>query len=120
MPPTRRLDEVLASVADVLFPADRERVIDINSRSCEGDSPLHVLAWRKDNFGAELLIAAGADVNVVGDMGETPLHVALSQQNREMVQSLLRAGARVDLCSDFGQTARDKSAQVGISLAVDE
>lgn len=36
---------------------------------------------RKDRYAVDLLIAAGADVNAVGDMGETPLHVALRQNN---------------------------------------
>jgi uncharacterized protein len=70
------LEEVLMSTSDVLFPAELgERRVEVSSRDVDGDTPLHVMAWRDDVVGAEILLAAGADVDAVGDMGTTPLHV---------------------------------------------
>jgi ankyrin repeat protein len=103
---------VLASVSDVLFPADfGERPVTLNSRGAGGDTPLHVLAWRRDAAGAAVLIAAGADVNAAGDMDETPLHVALRQRDRSMAELLVRAGARADIRSEFGETAAELAAR---------
>lgn len=108
MPEPLRLADVLQSVSDVLFPAAvGDEPVSVNSRGAGDDTPLHVLAWRNDIAGAELLVAAGADVNAVGEMGETPLHVAARRQNREMVQLLLAAGADPNIQSEFGQTARE-------------
>ena len=76
-----------ASASDVLFPEDLgERLVTIHSRASDGDSPLHVMVWRRDTAGAEVLVAAGADINAVGDMGETPLHVAVSRGDEELVR----------------------------------
>jgi ankyrin repeat protein len=108
------LREVLQSVADVLFPGDEEeREIAPDSCSSEGDTPLHVLAWRKDVEGARILIAAGADVNAVGDMDQTPLHVAIAQRDMDFVRLLLESGARTTTRSEFGKTELDEAAEKG-------
>ncbi len=79
---TRTLEEVLQSVSDVLHPEDiGEAPVRLDSRSADGDTALHVMAWRRDHVGARLLIEAGADVDAVGDMSQTPLHVAVMQQD---------------------------------------
>jgi ankyrin repeat protein len=102
------LTDVLQSTSDVLFPDDLgERAVTIDSRGYDGDTPLHVMAWRNDLEGAEILVNAGADVNAPGEMSETPLHVALRQENAQMVEMLLRAGARDDIRGEFGHTPRD-------------
>jgi uncharacterized protein len=114
----RTLKEVLQSTSDVLFPADLgEKCIEIDSHDLDGDTPLHVMAWRDDLEGVEMLIRAGANVNAVGDMGETPLHVAISKQNPAMVQALLKAGARDDIRSEFGMTPREKALREGPAMA---
>ena len=106
----RTLKEILQSTSDVLFPAEiGERVVAIDSQGCDGDTPLHVMAWRDDGEAVELLLLAGADVNAVGDMGETPLHVAISKDNVPMVVAMLKAGARTDIQSEFGETPREKA-----------
>ena len=108
------LEEILASTSDVLFPAELgEQVVDINSTDCDGDTPLHVMAWRKDRYGVELLIEHGANVNAVGDMGNTPLHVALSQKEIYIVEVLLKAKASTSIKSEFGETAKEKAAKLG-------
>ena len=107
---TRSLEDVLRSTSDVLFPGDEEeRVVTVNSRSSEGDTPLHVMAWRKDIEGASILIAAGADINAIGDMDQTPLHVAIMQDDANMVELLIKAGAQTNLRSEFGKTALEEA-----------
>lgn len=114
--PQRTLAEVLVSVSDVLFPEDLgERPVALDSRGSDGDTPLHVLAWRRDAVGAGLLIAAGAAVNVAGDMGDTPLHVAIRQRDRPLAALLVRAGARTDIRSEFGDTATELAARKGVA-----
>ena len=107
----RTLDEILQTTSDSLFPIDLgRRQVAIDSRGCDGDTPLHVLLWRKDFGGAKLLLEAGADPNAVGDMGETPLHVAIRQNASDIVDSLLAAGANPDIRSEFGETPRAMAA----------
>jgi ankyrin repeat protein len=114
-PKTRRsLEDVLQSASDVLFPAELgERKVSVTSSDSEGDTPLHVMVWRRDKHAVELLISAGADVNAVGDMGETPLHVAISQGDEEIVRVILNADAKTDIRSEFNQTAIEKAKAKG-------
>jgi len=117
---SRTLDEVLQSTSDVLFPADLgERPVAIDSHDTDGDTPLHVMAWRNDLEAVQLLVAAGANVNAVGDMGETPLHVAVRSGNVAMVEVLLGAGARDDVRSEFEfvSTPRELAAEAGGAMA---
>jgi ankyrin repeat protein len=114
---TRSLEQVLQSVSDVLFPAELgDAPVQLKSCDVDGDTPLHVLAWRSDTEGALMLIAAGADVNAVGDMGTTPLHVAISQGNRKLARALIAAGARTNIRSEFGRTAIEDAAANGVEL----
>jgi uncharacterized protein len=111
----RTLEEVLQSISDALFPANlgRHRV-SLDSHDCDGDTPLHVLLWRRDVEGAHMLIEAGANVNAQGDMGETPLHVAITQGLPAIVEDLLNHGASPDLRSEFGDTPRERATMAGI------
>jgi len=110
----KSLEEILQSVSDVMFPAELgEKQVFVDSRDVEGDTPLHVMTWREDFYGAKVLIDAGADVNAVGDMGETPLHVALTNKNEELTELLLKSGANPDIRSEFEETAREKAEVLG-------
>jgi uncharacterized protein len=114
----RTLDDVLQSTSDVLFPDELgERRVSLSSRDAEGDSPLHVLAWRSDDEGVGMLIDAGADVNAIGDMGETPLHVAIHRRCLPVAARLLRAGAQLDIRSEFGVTPLEMATEAGGEIA---
>jgi ankyrin repeat protein len=110
----RSLQEVLADVSDVLFPAEPgEAPVAVSSRSSEGDTPLHVMAWRMDVEGARILLSAGAEVDAAGDMDETPLHVAIAREDLEMIQVLLAAGATLGHRSEFGKTPLEAAREKG-------
>ena len=110
----RSLAEILQSTSDVLFPAEMgEAVVSIDSRDCDGDTPLHLMAWRKDVGCARVLLAAGANVKAVGDMGSTPLHVAIAQEDVAMIELLLEAGATVTNISGFGNTELQDAERKG-------
>lgn len=112
--PRETLDQILASCSETLFPAEMgEAPVDIDSRDSCGDTPLHVMLWRKNTYGALLLIEAGADLNAVGDMSETPLHVAVSQGNTEAVRALLKSGAHQSVKSEFGTSPREMAFEQG-------
>jgi uncharacterized protein len=115
---SRTLDEVLAGTSEILFPDENgKRVVTTDSRGVDGDSPLHVAAWQHDIEGAKLLMAAGSDVNAVGDMAYTPLHVAISQNDVELSRIFIEVGARSDLPSEIGGTAREEAIRRGGKLA---
>ncbi|MDJ0615599.1 MAG: hypothetical protein QNJ63_02435 [Calothrix sp. MO_192.B10] len=112
------LEEVLASISYILFPDQMGKApVTINSADSMGDTPLHVMAWRKERAAVKLLIEAGANVNAVGEMSETPLHVAVHQEDLEIISAMLKAGAKVDLLSEFNETPAQCAAQKGGKIA---
>ena len=112
------LEEILQSVSDTLFPAELgNAVVTVGSADVVGDTPLHVLAWRGNDYGIKLLIEAGADVNAVGDMGETPLHVAVRQGSAKAVEALLEAGADPNVVSEFDRSPKQMAEAAGREIA---
>lgn len=102
------LNDILASCSGTLFPAEMGAApVFLDSRGSDGDTPLHVMIWRGNTFGALKLIEAGADVNAIGDMSETALHIAVRKQNLTIIEALLKAGADVTSISEFGLSPRD-------------
>ena len=109
-----RLQAVLRLAAEIMFSAEDDGgSIDLNSRTLEGDAPLHVFAWRGEVEPVRVLLEASADVDALGDMDETALHIALRQKNEALVRLLLDAGARTTIRSEFGETAQDIAHEVG-------
>ena len=115
-----KLEEVLQIASDRLFPAEiGEAKVNLDSRSCDGDTPLHVFIWGNETENALFLIENGIDINAVGDMGETALHVALHQNNEIVIKALLNANAKTDIVSEFDKTAMDIAKEKGINLSKD-
>ena len=90
-----------------MFPSNPDGPVSIDSVGYDGDTPLHVFAWRNDLERVQLLVRSGANVNALGEMDETPLHIAVRHQNRAMIEFLLASGANPDIRSEFGVTARE-------------
>lgn len=116
-PDRGRLDEILASCSGALFPDQLGAApVALTTTDCNGDTPLHVVLWRRDRDAALTLIAAGADVNAVGDMSETPLHVVLRWGDGRTIAALIEAGADPEAMSEFGETPRSMAIDRSIKL----
>ena len=111
------LAQLLQSTAETLYPGDADVVVSLDSRADDGDSPLHVLLWRKDEAGARTLVEAGADVDAAGDLQDTPLHVAIRLKLADAVAMLLAARANPDQPNLFGDTPRAAAHKQGGAVA---
>ena len=93
-----------APVADAAMRGDAESVVtllrrgaDVNAAQGDGMTALHWAAERDDVALAEVLHAAGAQLEPSTRIGGyLPLHVAAREGNEAMVRWLLKAGASVD------------------------
>jgi ankyrin repeat protein len=84
--------------------------VDVNTKNKYGSTPLnYVLMGRhSDPRVARLLIAHGADPNILGCWrGLTPLHHASEKGMIEMVRLLIELGANVEVKDDMGRTPLD-------------
>jgi ankyrin repeat protein len=61
-----------------------------------GDTPLHAAAGKGHKDVVELLLAEGADVNVVDQNDQTPLHDTAGNGHKDAVELLLAKGADVN------------------------
>ena len=79
----------IESVADF----SGHRIDSVSYKNGYGDTPLHVVSSWGDCEAIKLLVAAGSDINAVGETGFTPLHCASEQNHPEAVALLLSLGA---------------------------
>ena len=80
--------------------------VSVNSRYADGATALHWAAYWGDLDMADLLIRAGADVNVVDDLGVMPLALASKTGNAAMVEKLLAAHANPNVALRAGEHPR--------------
>ena len=83
------------------------------SRNAMRVAPLHSALAGSDATIAELLVAAGADVNAVQADGYTPLHEAAQNGDQAMAERLLAAGADPLALLDDGSTPADSARRTG-------
>jgi ankyrin repeat protein len=84
-----------------------------------GKAPLHIAADRAFQAEAELLIAAGADINIPDDEGRTPLMLAARGGWYRVVTMLIVAGADVQAKDLRGRTALHWAARFSRPLIVE-
>jgi ankyrin repeat protein len=76
-------------------PIDPLTYVDSN-----GDALLHIAAQQGDIRTVEMLLRAGVDTDLLGDMGNTALHYA---QTEEIAHLLLKYGASAAIPNEFGK-----------------
>ena len=82
--------------------AELDNGVDVDEKDdLWGRTPLHIAAEEGHKEIAELLIAAGADVNAKDSVGFTPLHEAAWKGHKEVVELLIDNGADVNAKSDW-------------------
>jgi uncharacterized protein len=113
----QKLEEVLKSVSEVMFPDLGNYKIDVASVASDGDTPLHVAAIWGDKYAVELLLDAGAAIDALGDMSATPLYNAVSQGHMEVAELLLSRGANPDIMSELGYSSRTLARSKGGNMS---
>jgi len=86
---------------------------DVDARSNDGWTPLHLAAWNGRDSIVEMLLAADADVDARTNAGWTPLHGAAWKGRDSIVEMLLAADADVDARTNDGWTPLHLAAQHG-------
>jgi ankyrin repeat protein len=103
-----------AAVASLL-----KQHVDVNAAQPDGATAISWAAYRDDLAAADLLISAGASVNVaIEDSSETPLLLACSNGSAEMVARLLKAGANPNTSTWAGETPLMQCSRTGSVDAV--
>jgi ankyrin repeat protein len=100
------LEEVLSDFA-AYIGCDELDKIDINSKSGQGKSPLHWMVVLGDNKGIELLVEAGANIDVQDSKGNTPLHEAVICRHHTTVYTLVELGANRSMRNKDGFTPKE-------------
>ena len=93
--------------------------IDVVSKNPQRNQPLHAaLALGRDPESVRLLLAHGADPNVVQAGGFTALFSAATANRRDLCEMLIQAGANAQHRADMGKTAAEFARERGhIDLA---
>ncbi len=78
--------------------------LNVQNRLTKRTALMMAVQEKEERF-IELLIKAGADLDIVDGYKETVLHVAVRQSNEALVGLLMKRGANLDIQNDKGWTA---------------
>ena len=92
--------------------------MEVDAPAADGTTALHWAVHRDDLGAVELLIGAGADVNLTNDYGVTPLSLACTNGSAEVVARLLDAGADPEVRTE-GETALMTAVRTGSADVVE-
>ena len=99
---TRSFEEIRSAYDD---NPDAAPLVDPSARNGEGDTLLHLAAFRGSEDDVRELVALGSVINARGDHGMTALHYAAISGHTDVAECLLSLGADRSLPDDFGQSA---------------
>jgi ankyrin repeat protein len=88
-------------------------ITDVNQPGAVDDCLLHIAVRKGEIQDIEALVAAGAQVNLTGDLGNTPLNNAALTGSKPAVLKLLELGAKTNIKNEFGETAADMARSGG-------
>jgi ankyrin repeat protein len=83
------------------------KFLDANQTGLTGDTLLHAAVIRGNVTDIDILISAGAKVDIAGDLGNTPLHHAASRGMVEVTRKLLQCDGDPSVRNEFGQIPLD-------------
>src|SRR5262245_32947041 len=87
--------------------------VDVNAARADGQTALHIAAFRDDQEVVDLLLRSGANPNAANVLGATPLWAAATNSSTAIVEALLRAGANPNVNANSGETPLIAAARVG-------
>jgi ankyrin repeat protein len=95
--------------------------VEVDARTPDGFTALHLAAFFDAPYAAALLIRSGADVDAVADNGTrvAPVHSAVAGRSTAVAVALVASGADVDAVQQGGFTALMAAAQHGDGPLVD-
>lgn len=79
--------------------------LELNQRDEQGNTPLHKAVLNQNLVMAQLLIEAGADVNIYNNDSLTPLLLAVEKPNLEIVSALLKGKADLNAIDSEDRSA---------------
>ena len=84
--------------------------VDVNHRDSDGCTAVLLAAWKNHPDVVEVLIDAGADMEVQDEHGHSPLHLACCSRALAVVKMLVRAGAGVRVTNNGGGSCLELAA----------
>ena len=92
--------------------------VDINHKGKDRDTALHKAVYKGHSKMVQVLIDAGADIEVTGDFGRSPLLVASTLGNLRIAKMLVKSDARVCVTDHDGDTCLTLAAHFGNTKTV--
>eukprot|EP01063_Lacrimia_lanifica_P024456 TRINITY_DN3235_c2_g1_i1.p1 TRINITY_DN3235_c2_g1~~TRINITY_DN3235_c2_g1_i1.p1 ORF type:complete len:633 (+),score=179.11 TRINITY_DN3235_c2_g1_i1:796-2694(+) len=91
--------------------------VDLNQKGSDGLTPCHVCVSHGQDEILAVLLAGGADPNILSDEHYTPLHIAAVSDSNQLscAQKLIAAKAALDEVTAEGETACFLAAETGLA-----
>ena len=76
----------------------------IDEYDLNGDTALHMVTLDNNQYMVQLLLSAGANLNIRNIRGDTPIHIVAKNGNLVIAKLLVEHGADITLENDVGNT----------------